>query len=70
MMCCVEIPNFIPFWTMKYFSFQSWIAMYIFFLSFFALGELEKFSILLIVGQWEWPIWKKMDLNLEDNLSN
>jgi hypothetical protein len=28
---CVEIPNFIPFWTMKYFSFQSWIAMYIFF---------------------------------------
>jgi hypothetical protein len=40
------------------------------FLSFFALGELEKFSILLIVGQWEWPIWKKMDLNLEDNLSN
>jgi hypothetical protein len=51
---CVEIPNFIPFWTMKYFKFQSWIVIYVFFviifLSFFTLGELAKFSILLMVA--------------------
>lgn len=26
---CVEIPNFIPFWTMKYCNFQSWIAIFL-----------------------------------------
>jgi hypothetical protein len=32
---CVEIQNFIAFWTMKYFSFQSWIAMYTIFCNYF-----------------------------------
>lgn len=60
---CVEIPNFIPFWTMKYFSFQSWIVIYVFFCNnffvfFYFRGACEVFNF-TNGGQWEWPIWKK-----------
>lgn len=46
---CVEIPNFILFWTMKYFSFQSWIAMCKifcnkFFIFFYSRGAWEVFN--------------------------